>query len=133
MHPDIETLLDRAREDNAPSDIDVITDRNLLSHVRISYDSLNDISIPLNEFEKVTGKPDELRDFSLLLSVRSKDGMVIPETISLRLITAFHTTMGDIVNADYYLMTEDYINQTSHNHAHLVTEPDNSADHYLLW
>lgn len=89
-----------------------------------------EVAIPFWRGENITGDAERFReagDGSLLVGlVREKIGgvFVYPRVHTLYVVTGFVDHGDGIVDAEYRSVIEGHVNQTRHNHRHLVDDPD---------
>jgi len=126
--------LDKQR---SPNLIELRSDLQGETHLFLGFDD-GVFRIPWSELRDVTGEPDEFRqvDVGLLVEVTAEnycgENLINPRQIHLRLvydITAWTDKNGHTTtNAHYYSFGEDYLNDTEHNHLHLVQNVNRRHD-----
>lgn len=134
-------ILARAEENRPPEDIDLVASDDG-PVVAIGWSRRNATYLPLSEGRRVTGDADAVQRGVILVEVLKdrrtglKDDAMYRDVHDIKVITGMNVAHeddhGETINAEYYAIGSDYINDTQHNHQHLVQDPDREHEYYAF-
>lgn len=135
------TLLARAKEDRPPETIDLVASMDG-PVVAIGWSRHNASYLPLSEGRRVTGNADAVQRGVILVEILKdrrtglKDDAMYRAAGSVRIITGMtvghEDDHGETINAEYFAISPDYVNDTQHNHQHLVHDPDREHEYFAF-